>query len=156
MNTNNAKPNWFLRINIVLMILLLALPVSFIIGATLVSFLPSPPPDIALKDVHFAEPPYIVKRGKYYFLHYRIALQDVPSFSGKVSWVKKPGEKAYFYFMTVSHIELGEIKEIPLPDIEFARRDAVYWLNPDKSEVHLEVREGIEQTDVSNPSSPDR
>ena len=107
-----------------------------------------PPPGIALQDVVFAEQPYIVKREDQYYLHYRRALEKEHTTLPRVLWTKKTKDKAYYYFSTaISHVERGGIIERPLAYDHFtgfAQRNAVYWLNPDGSEVRLQIREAAE------------
>lgn len=96
-----------------------------------------------VKDGPFAEGPYIVKRADLYYLRYRAALED-----GHLSLLRdvlalKTRDKAYYFFsVPISHPEWGNLKERPLAYdgfAEFARQDAVYWLNPEGSEVKLKI-----------------
>jgi hypothetical protein len=117
------------------------------------------PPDLSLNDKHFAERPFIMKRDDRYYLHYRMALEKEHVNLRMVLWTKKTKDKAYYYFSgPISHPEWGGIVERPLAYdefTEFARRNAVYFLNPDGSEVKLEIREA--ETDApANGSSPRR
>lgn len=104
-----------------------------------------PKPAIALQDIQFAEYPYIIEREENYFLHYRIAInstQEVPL--RRMVYVKKTKDKGYYYFsIPISHPEYGNGEERSLSKdglTEFARQDAIYWLNPDGSEIHLEIK----------------
>jgi len=109
-----------------------------------------PAPGVALEDVRFAEQPHIVKHGKEYYLRYRIATDPSrPMPLRMVLGSRKTTDKGYYYFsVPISHIEPGNVIQRPLADdglTEFAQRNAVYWLNPDGSEVPLEVTEGTRQ-----------
>ena len=103
------------------------------------------PPVLSLNDERFAERPFIMKRGDHYYLHYRRALEKEHVTLAMVLWTKKTKAKAYYYFSgPTSLFEWGGIVERPLEFdgfTEFARRNAVYFLNPDGSEVKLEIRE---------------
>lgn len=105
-----------------------------------------PNPRVALHEVRFVEKPHIVKRGDTYLLRYQIAVergQRPPLTMPLVS--KKKKSKGYYYFaMAVSHPESGRRVERNLEEdglVDLARHNAVYWLNPDKSEVLIEVRD---------------
>ena len=86
-----------------------------------------------------------MKRGDRYYLHYRMALEKEHVTLPMIVQTKKTKDKAYYYFSgPLSHFEWGGIVERPLEFdefTEFARRNAVYFLNPDGSEVKLEIRE---------------
>jgi hypothetical protein len=106
-----------------------------------------PNPGVFLHDVQFAERPHILKCGDSYYLRYRIAIKHgtVPPLR-MVLCSRKGRDKGYYYFsVPISHPESGHVIERALADdqlTEFARRNAVYWLNPDGSEIRLEVEEG--------------
>jgi len=105
-----------------------------------------PNPGVAFQDVEYAERPHIIKRGDSYYLRYRIAMKPgtIPPLR-MVLCSRKGHDKGYYYFsVPISHPEPGHVIERSLADdqlTEFARRNAVYWLNPDGSEIHLEVEE---------------
>ena len=103
-------------------------------------------PGVALQDVQFAEGPYIVHRGENYFLHYRVALDQGSNMSLRmVVDTKKSKDKGYYFFIApISQPERGNVVERPLASdglTEFAQRRAVYWLNPDGSQIPLEIKE---------------
>lgn len=107
-------------------------------------------PRIALQDVPFDEGPYIVRRGEDFYLSYRLAAgpDERPNLRMIVG-SKKVKDKAFYFFIgRVSFPERGNAIERPLTSdglSEFARRDAVYWLNPDGSEIPLDIRLGVEE-----------
>jgi hypothetical protein len=106
----------------------------------------TPKPGTALSEVEFAEAPHIVKRGGRHVLRYRVRGQKGERLPLKMPLLARAGEdKGYYYFsMPVSSREPGNLVERSLADDgleEFARQNAVYWLNPDGSEVPLEIRE---------------
>lgn len=102
-------------------------------------------PGVALQDVLVEEGPYIVQRGKHFYLRYRLAAgpEDRPALRMVVG-AKKTKDKAFYYFIgPISYPERGTTIERPLASdglTEFAQRGAVYWLNPDGSEIPLEVK----------------
>lgn len=104
-----------------------------------------PDPGVAFQDVPFAVKPHIVKRGDYYYLRYQIAIEPGSLNLRRVLYSKRSDSKGYYYFsIPISHAEHGNVVERPLEDdqfTEFAKRKAVYWLNPDGSEIPLEIKE---------------
>ena len=105
-----------------------------------------PDPGTALQDVAFAVRPHIVKRNDDYVLRYRIRVPEGEQPPLARALVARAGsEKGYYYFsIPVSHPERGQLVERPLAEDgleDFARKNAVYWLDPDGSEVPLEIRE---------------
>jgi hypothetical protein len=103
-------------------------------------------PGVALHDVGFTEPPYIVHRGDDYYLHYRAATSQGGKMALRVVVdAKQTKDKGYYYFIgPISQPERGNVVERPLASdglAELARRKAVYWLNPDGSEILLEIKE---------------
>lgn len=104
---------------------------------------PLPKPGIAFDDIHFAEKPRIVQRGNDYFLIYRIAVDDDAPPLARALCAKIENGKGYYYFsIPVSHVENGARVEHALAVDGFtdvARCNAVYWLNPDGSEIPLEI-----------------
>lgn len=110
----------------------------------------SPKPGVALHDVRFAEGPYIVKRGTDYYLRYRIALDRGGNTPMRlVVDASKGNNKGYYFFIAPATLpERGHVVERSLIADglgEYARRGAVYWLNPDGSEVLLEIKEEPER-----------
>ena len=125
--------------------LLLAVVALFLAGcATL------PRPGVSLRDARFAEEPYIVKRGPHYYLHYRMALDDRGMALRRVLVPSDNGDRAYYYLTCfISHPEWGGVVERPLAHdgfTEFARQDAVYWLDPDGTETKLQIMEVAESS----------
>lgn len=105
----------------------------------------SPKPGVALKEVQFAEGPYIVHRGEDFYLHYRVAVNQGGDMTLRmVVDAKRMKDKGYYYFIApISQPESGHLVERPLASdglTEFAQRRAVYWLNPDGSEIPLEIK----------------
>lgn len=102
-------------------------------------------PGIALQDVLVDEGPYVLQRGEDFYLIYRLAPgpNEQPAHRVMVG-CKRTKEKAYYFFIgRVSFPERGNAIERPLASdglSEYARRGAVYWLNPDGSEIALEIR----------------
>ncbi len=104
----------------------------------------APSPRVALGEVAFSIPPHILQRGEQYYLRYQIKADsgNHPPFR-MVPLCKTTSEKGYYFFGTpISFPERGSVVERPLDRdglTNFARKCAIYWLNPDGSEVHLEV-----------------
>lgn len=102
-------------------------------------------PGIALQEVVFEEGPYILQRGEDFYLVYRLAPgpDNRPSHRMMVD-SEKTRDKAYYFFVgAVSFPERGNAIERSLASdglSEFAKRGAVYWLNPDRSEIALEIK----------------
>ncbi len=109
-----------------------------------------PKPGVALQSVPFAEKPHIVKRGDNYYLRYRIAVDSGRMMLRMALVAKKTPGKGYYYLTApISHSELGNVVERSLAYdgfTELARRNAVYWLNPNESEIHLEITEESDDT----------
>jgi len=111
----------------------------------------SPKDGAFFQDVRFAEKPFIVKRGENYYFHYRMNIDEyhrqyhrLPS--RQILGTKKTKDKAYYFFsrVSVSSPEFGNVKESPLAFdgfIEFAKKNAVFYLNPDGTEIQLEIVE---------------
>ena len=102
-----------------------------------------PEPWVHFKEAPFAEKPRIVRRENAFYLRYRMTLQQAGVTPRYVLVAKKTADKAYYYLgRPVSHPEYGNLVERPLAFdglTEFAQRNAVYWLNPDGSEIRLEI-----------------
>jgi hypothetical protein len=102
-------------------------------------------PGVALQDVAFEEGPYIAQRGDQFYLRYRLAAgpNEKPALRMVVD-VRKTKDGAYYFFMgPVSFPERGNAIERSLASdgiTEFARHGAVYWLNPDGTQIRLEIR----------------
>lgn len=106
-----------------------------------------PNPGVSLQDIQFVERPHIVKRGESYYLRYQIATNiGCVTPLRMVLCSRKRQDKGFYYFsVPISHVEPGHVVERALADDqldELARRNAVYWLNPDGSEIQLEVEGG--------------
>lgn len=102
-----------------------------------------------MQDVLFEEGPYIVQRGENFYLHYRLSAgaKNRPALRMVVD-AKKKTDKAFYYFIApISQPERGNVIERPLDSdglTEFARRNAVYWLNPNGSEMPLDIRQEVD------------
>ena len=108
-----------------------------------------PPAGTALEEVPFKITPHIMKKGSQYYLRYQIAIEEEGHLQLKlVLYSKKTNDRGYYYFgIPMSHSEFGNLVERPLAIdglVEFAEKDSMYWLNPDGSEIHLEIREETE------------
>jgi hypothetical protein len=105
----------------------------------------SPKPGVALNEVPFEEGPYLLQRGEDFYLCYRLAAgpNERPN-QRMVVDAKQTKDKAFYFFIgPVSFPERGNRIERPLASdglAEFARRGAVYWLDPDGSEIPLQIR----------------
>ncbi len=102
-------------------------------------------PRVQLGEISFAIFPEIVQRGGQYYLRYQIRMPSGNEFQARmVPFAKSTGDKGYYFFGTpISLPERGHMVERPLDNdglTRFAKNNAVYWLNPDGSEVHLEIR----------------
>jgi hypothetical protein len=101
-------------------------------------------PGSSMSDVQFTIYPHIEKKGDAYYLKYQINKNDSESQLLRLIHHKTKNDRAYYFFsVPISHPEFGMLVERPLEDdrlTDFAKRDAVYWLNRDGSEVKLEIR----------------
>lgn len=102
-------------------------------------------PGVVLQDVLVDEGPYIVQRGENFYLRYRLVAgpNDRPTLRMMVGADKTKDKAFYFFTGPTSFPELGNTIERPLGSdglTDFARRGAVYWLNPDGSEIPLDIR----------------
>jgi hypothetical protein len=104
-----------------------------------------PRPGVALQEVQFEEGPYIVHRGENFYLHYRMALDRGRMTLRMAVDAKEGKDKGYYYFVgPISQPERGNVIERPLAFdglTKFAQKSAVYWLNPDGSEIPLEIKQ---------------
>lgn len=104
-------------------------------------------PGVPLRSVSFHESPHIILRGNEYFLRYRIAApKQAPFLMRRLVYARKTPERAFYYFSvpTSNAFERDTLVERPLaPDgfTDYARRDAVYWLDPDGTETHIPLRQ---------------
>ena len=110
----------------------------------------APRPQVALGSLSFALFPQIVRRAGRYYLRYQIQVPAGQFQARQVPFAKKAGDKGYYFFGTpISLPELDHVVASPVDKeglTEFAEKNAIYWLNPDGSEVHLEVlQEGESQ-----------
>lgn len=96
-----------------------------------------------LSGVKFSEAPHLVQRDGEYYLRYAIDNSSPPQLKHLV-YAKTENNKAYYFFsIAISHPEFGGLVERPLSGdgfTNYAKQDAVYWLNPDGSEIKLEVK----------------
>lgn len=107
-------------------------------------------PGVALQDVLVDEGPYIVQRGENFYLHYRLAAgpDERPALRMVVGAEKTKDKAFYFFIGPISYPERGNTIERPLATdglTDFARRGAVYWLNPDGSKIPLDIRREAEE-----------
>jgi hypothetical protein len=105
-----------------------------------------PRPGVALHEVQFEEGPYIVHRGENFYLRYRVAVDRRNEMNLRIVVdAKQVKDKGYYYFVApISQPERGNIIERPLAFdglTKFAQQGAVYWLNPDGSEIPLEIKQ---------------
>jgi hypothetical protein len=101
-------------------------------------------PGSSMNEVAFTIHPYIGEKSGSYYLTYQIDKNDKESQLLRVIYHKTKNDRAYYFFsVPISHPEFGMLMERPLEKdglTDFAKRDAVYWLNRDGSEVKLEIR----------------
>lgn len=97
-----------------------------------------------LNEIDFVTPPYISKKGSSYFLCYQINAA-VKSPLVRVLRAHKSEEKAYYFFsIPISHVEQGKPVSRDLSTdglVENAKKDNIYWLNRDGSEIKLKILE---------------
>jgi hypothetical protein len=102
-------------------------------------------PQASLKEMRFKVFPYIQKQNGEYFLVYQIDTSGERNMLIKNLEHKVWNKKAYYYFsFQLSHPEFGQIKKWPVKEDnfkEFAENNSIYWLNPDSSEVKLDIRQ---------------
>jgi hypothetical protein len=103
-------------------------------------------PGVALQEVPFEEGPYILQRGENFYLRYRIALNRGGEMTLRMAVdAREVKDKGYYYFIgPISRPERGNAIERPLALdglTQFAQKRAVYWLNPDGSEIPLEIKQ---------------
>jgi|HubBroStandDraft_6_1064221.scaffolds.fasta_scaffold176094_2 hypothetical protein len=104
----------------------------------------APVPRVALGEISFALFPQIVQRGGQYYLRYQIQMPPGDQFQARmVPFSRITNDKGYYFFGTpISLPERGHLVESPLSSdglTNFAKTNAIYWLNPDGREVHLEI-----------------
>lgn len=103
----------------------------------------APRPGTALGQLDFTVAPQLVQRDDGYHLCYQIAVPPGRHPPLRAVFARSTGAKAYYYFsVPTSHRELGARVERPLePDgfTSYARRNAVYWLDPDGTEHPLPI-----------------
>ncbi|WP_437954361.1 hypothetical protein WME76_22455 [Sorangium sp. So ce119] len=109
-----------------------------------------PRPAVPLRYFDYIEPPHIVRRGAEYFLRYQIdARGRMVNFHPP--HVRTTPAKAHYYFgVPVSANDPGDVHERSLARdgiTDYARRDAVYWLDPNGTETHLEI---VDETRPAN------
>jgi hypothetical protein len=109
----------------------------------------APSPSAALGDISFSIPPYILKCGGKYYLRYQVTRKHDTSLPLQMAlYSKKTDKKGYYYFsLPISHPEPGNLVERPLAKdelTEYAGKNAIYWLNPDGTEIHLKIKEAVE------------
>jgi hypothetical protein len=121
------------------------LPEKLLVPILVIAACGAPRPGSALHEVEFVERPHILRRGDEFFLRYRVeALEQPPRMTERVVFARKTSDKAFYYFSvpTSSRMEWGVVVERPLATDGFtdhARRNAVYWLDPDGSETQLDI-----------------
>lgn len=103
-----------------------------------------PKPLQSLDDFKFSVYPHIVSRDGEYFLQYQIDVSNKEDLALRFPvWHSTASGKVYYYFtVALSLPEPGNLREYPLEAdglTEFAKRDAVYWLNKDYSENKLRI-----------------
>lgn len=103
-------------------------------------------PRVALEEIPFLIFPQIVQRGEQYYLRYQIGVEPGDDMQLRMfPFSRTTREKAYYFFgVSTSFPERGTIVERPLDRdglTDFARRNAVYWLDPDGSETHIEIKQ---------------
>ena len=100
-------------------------------------------PGSNLGDTRFKVFPHILKEGESYFLCYQIAMKPIKPLV-KVLYSKIHEGKAYYFFsVPISHEEYGALVKRNVSEDGFttyAKNGAVYWLNKDGTETHLETK----------------
>jgi hypothetical protein len=99
---------------------------------------------VALNEVRFITSPYISYQDGSYFLNYQVDLRDDRLrlvIDSRVS-----DDKGYYFFIgRTSFPEYDLLVSRPIPpgsEMEkFARQDAIFWMNPDKTLVKLQVKQ---------------
>lgn len=114
---------------------------------TLVLFLvgcaSTPKAHSSINEMQFLVYPKIIERDGKYFLQYQIKINSDKLTLVRVVYRKVMNNKAYYFFsIPISHPEKGNLIERSLEQdgfTQYARRDVVYWLNEDQSEVRLQI-----------------
>lgn len=100
-------------------------------------------PGSSLRDVEFNVYPSIVEKNGSYYLRYQIKVSNGELPLLRKVYSKTEKNKAYYFFsVPISHPEYGNLIERSLNDdgfTELAKKDAIYWLNKDGSEVKLKI-----------------
>jgi hypothetical protein len=104
-------------------------------------------PQHYLDEYNFVIFPHIIKKGDIYYLHYQLKSTKKNGAPTLLTGVghKIIGTKAYYYFSVVTSVsDSGKIIEKSLENdgfIEYAKKKSIYWLNPDGSEVKLQIED---------------
>lgn len=104
----------------------------------------TPKPNGSLADISFVVPPHIIKLESNYYLRYQIDVSNENIALVRIVYTQIKDNKAYYFFsIPISHTEFGREVLRPLSNdgfTEYAKKDAVYWLNEDGSSVKLEIK----------------
>lgn len=102
-----------------------------------------PVPEVALRQVTFRLEPHIIRRQGRHLLRYQVAVPADGLGLRRVLFARKTPQRGYYFFgLPVSRPEDGRIQErlLSLDDLEdHAEDNAIYWLDPDGTETHLDV-----------------
>ena len=102
-------------------------------------------PGSSLSDVEFVIFPHILKKNEIYYLEYQLKSTKQANTAPLVRLLgsKIVGEKAYYFFSSpISHIDFGVIveRDVSIDGFtDYAKKDSIYWLNSDKSEIKLKI-----------------
>lgn len=103
-----------------------------------------PSSNISLKEARFAERPVLIERSGHVYLRYRISLEERGAPLRRLLYHKKTEEAAYYFFsQSISHPEWGELVERPLAydqTEDLARKNRVFWLDPDGTSHPIPIR----------------
>lgn len=105
-----------------------------------------PRPGTDLQQVKFRVEPRIIKRGQQYLLQYQVAKkEDMGLQLTHIVYARKGQDKGYYFFsIPIGHQENLNLMERDVSAdgfTTFAKKNAIYWLNRDGSEVQLPVHE---------------
>jgi len=102
-------------------------------------------PVVSIDQMRFRVAPRVVHIDNRYFLEYQIAVApDVPQTRYVLASSAFQGKGYYFFAGVTSYPEYGDLVRRPLDADHmetYAQSNSIFWLNPDSSEVRLEVME---------------
>ena len=96
----------------------------------------------SIDEYNFIIYPIVLKKGNSFYLQYQFDVQMKNGIytlkTGVSSKITK--DKLYYYFSSsTSFSDYGEIHEIAIDSTSYIEKNAIYWLNPDNTEIKLKI-----------------